>query len=102
MASGPGRRSMLADLVKDPGVVAESFALEAVRNNSGKEEKPRRSRRVVPADQGPARLEDFGPEEFQRLRHQFGVTWVVVEGRVIEGLVCPYRNDAVAVCRLDE
>ncbi|NTV43982.1 MAG: hypothetical protein HGA63_11845, partial [Syntrophobacteraceae bacterium] len=96
-------RSMLADLVKDPGVVAESFALEAVRNNSKKEEKPPK---IADAWYQQTRAlqgwRDFGPEEFRRLRDQFGVTWVVVEGRVIEGLVCPYRNDAVAVCRLDE
>ncbi len=43
---------------------------------------------------------DFQPEDFRRLRQQFGVTWVVVRPGVT-GLTCPYRNSAVSVCRSD-
>ncbi len=94
-------RSMLADLVKDPGVVAESFALQAVKNNWDKA-PPRIAEdwyRQTRALQG---FENFGLDDFRRLGNEFGVTWVMVQGRNIEGLTCPYRNDAVAVCRLDE
>ena len=38
--------------------------------------------------------------DFQRLRDGFGVTWVIVRTPAVAGLDCPYRNAAVAVCRL--
>jgi hypothetical protein len=43
----------------------------------------------------------FTPADFDRLRSQFGVTWVVVR-RTADGpgMDCPYQNSAVAVCKL--
>ncbi|MGI8770697.1 MAG: hypothetical protein ACR2JE_04610 [Acidobacteriaceae bacterium] len=41
----------------------------------------------------------FGIADFERLRREYGVDWVVVE-HPPAGLVCPYKNAAVAVCRV--
>jgi hypothetical protein len=46
----------------------------------------------------------FHVQDFSRLKQQTGVGWVVVEmadSQAWKGLHCPYRNDTVAVCRLD-
>jgi hypothetical protein len=43
----------------------------------------------------------FNATDFARLRDTHGVNWVVVQTRANSNLQCPYRNDAVMVCRLD-
>ena len=42
----------------------------------------------------------FTKQDFLRLQQQFGVNWIIVQGPGVEGLDCPYKNEAVAVCRL--
>ena len=78
-------RSALADYSKDRGVVANWPELapawrEQVRDRDG--------------------WENFGAADFARLREKYGVTWAVVESSHDAGLECPYRNDAVRVCRI--
>jgi hypothetical protein len=34
-----------------------------------------------------------------RLR-PFGVSWLVLRGEAVTGFECPYRNEAVKVCRV--
>jgi hypothetical protein len=42
----------------------------------------------------------FQAQDFQRLKETFGVSWVVVQAPGVPGLDCPYRNQAVSVCRV--
>ena len=44
---------------------------------------------------------DFDALDFHLLNHKYGVTWVVVENPGVPGLACPYRSEAVQVCRID-
>jgi hypothetical protein len=78
-------RSVLADVTKDASVVTQvpSLAplwLEQVQAQSG--------------------WERFGPRDFERLHAQFGVDWLVLERPGVFGLDCPYRNQALSVCRV--
>jgi hypothetical protein len=85
-----GERSMMADYVKDSGVVllfpplADEWQRE-VRARDG--------------------WERFQAGDFRRLRDTFGVTWVVLEDSnaalAASELTCPYKNELVRVCRID-
>jgi len=79
-------RSRLADATKDSAVATQVPTLAA------------RWQEEVQAQRG---WEHFGPGDFQRLKARFGVDWVVVEQPGVSGLVCPYQNSALLVCRLD-
>ncbi|MGH9492177.1 MAG: DUF6798 domain-containing protein, partial [Terriglobales bacterium] len=81
-------RSMMADYVKDSGVVLLFPALA----------EPWR-REVYARDHWM----NFNQEDFERLQREFGVTWVVLESSHSGAatLHCPYRNEAVQVCRID-
>src|SRR4051794_30208760 len=77
-------RSMLADKVKDSGAVTMFPAL------AGEWQQQQLAQRG---------WEHFQRADFERLRQQFGVNWVVLTSPAILD-DCPYRNPAVAVCRL--
>jgi hypothetical protein len=77
-------RSVLADSLKDSGVVSLFPALAGEWS------------REVAATSG---LDGFGAREFGHLQVLFPVTWVVIR-RPPAFLQCPYRNGAVSVCRL--
>jgi hypothetical protein len=80
-------RSMLADRVKDSGAVsmfpalAETW-LEQVRNEN--------------------EWSRFGAEDFRRLHIKYGIDWIVVRQAGVRGLVCPFHNSTLAVCRVAE
>jgi hypothetical protein len=42
----------------------------------------------------------FRLEDFERLKHRYLVTWVIVQKPGVAGLDCPYSNSAVMVCRI--
>jgi len=42
----------------------------------------------------------FQAPDFQRLRQDYGVTWVVLQRPGAPSLVCPFRNDVVMVCQI--
>ena len=42
----------------------------------------------------------FQIEDFEGLRRKYGVSWIVVEQPGPSGLVCPYENAVVRVCRV--
>ena len=79
------QRSQLADGLKDAGVVelfpniADSWYAQ------------------VSAQTG---IENFGMDGFERLKHEYGASWVVLAQRDPAGLDCPYRNQAAMVCRI--
>jgi hypothetical protein len=79
-------RSRMADWIKDPGAVtiAPKLAEEWWRQ--------------VQALRG---WQSFRPADFRGLRRGFGVSWVVVRTPQRDGLICPYQNAEVAVCRLE-
>jgi hypothetical protein len=81
-------RSRLADAVKDSGAVTmfpePPFAehwLEQVTDQR--------------------RWAGFKDADFHHLREKYGVTWVVLQRPGLRELPCPYKNDTLAVCRLD-
>ena len=79
-------RSVLADEVKDAGMVARVPRLAP------------RWLREVEAQRG---WRDFKRPDFLRLKAEFGVDWVVLTVPGVEGLPCPYRNAQVMVCRVE-
>jgi hypothetical protein len=83
---GLAERSVLADEVKDAGMVARVPSLAS------------RWLREVDAQR---RWRDFQRPDFLRLKAEFGVDWVVLQSPGVEGLPCPYRNAAVVVCRVE-
>jgi hypothetical protein len=80
------RRSMLADAVKDSGAASMFPALAGKWKEQAK------------AQEG---WEKFRYEDFLRLNQRYGVDWVVVERPGAAGLVCPYANELLLVCRIE-
>ncbi|MGB8479079.1 MAG: hypothetical protein WCE63_09575 [Acidobacteriaceae bacterium] len=78
-------RSMLADADKDSGAVSLFPQLTSDWENQQR------------AQSG---WTHFRAADFIRLAHEYPVTWVVVQSPASNGLLCPYQNSAVAVCRI--
>jgi len=80
------QRSMLADAIKDSGAVTmfPPMADEWLRQV-----------------QAQSDWKKFQTPDFYRLHETYGVSWVVLQRPGVEGLACPYQNDAVMVCRLE-
>lgn len=78
-------RSQLADAVKDAAAVTQVPELAPAWN------------RQVTAEQGWPRFERA---DFERLKAEFGVDWVLVELPQARGLDCRWHNRALAVCRI--
>jgi len=79
-------RSVLADYDKDAGMAARVPSLA-----------PRWLREVT-AEIG---WEKFKAPDFQRLKDEFGVNWVIVSRTADHtGLTCAYENQQVSVCRI--
>jgi hypothetical protein len=78
-------RSALADNVKDSGAVS-LFPQLADRWKS-----------QVQAQSG---WENFQLGDFENLARQFPVTWILTRRPSPAGLVCPYQNRELAVCRI--
>ena len=78
-------RSAMADNRKDSGAVSLFPQLAADW------------KKQVSAEAG---WQHFGLADYRNLALQYGVDWLVLQRRQdTSGLVCPYRNDAVSVCR---
>lgn len=78
-------RSQLADAMKDSSVAVQVPALAPVWA------------RQVEAEQG---WERFGRGDFERLKAEFGVDWVLVASAQTEGLDCRWRNQELAACAI--
>jgi hypothetical protein len=81
------QRSMMADRLKDAGVAT---LFPGVASRWQQESRAR------------ANWNSLTPADFQRLRDQYGVTWVVLEKPLRVTLPCPYQNELVAVCRIGD
>lgn len=79
-------RSMLADAVKDSGIVAMFPQLSD-------------EWRAQYAAQEP--WKNFQRDDFLRLKRDYGVSWVVLQQPDAKGLNCPYRNASVMVCKVE-
>ena len=78
-------RSRLADNVKDSGVVTMFPQLADLWLEQ------------TQAQQG---WRNFRKADFEKLKNDYGVSWVVVQAPGVAGLTCPYQNQSVAVCRI--
>ena len=78
-------RSQLADDIKDTAVVTQVPELGPVWN------------RQVEAQQG---WKTFQIADFERLKSDFGVNWVLVSYPQPSGLACQWHNNALAVCEI--
>jgi hypothetical protein len=83
---GLAARSALADNLKDPGMAARV---------------PRLADRWLAESEAQSGWRDFQRADFRRLKARFGVDWAVLEGPVVTGLTCPYRDGRLRVCRID-
>lgn len=83
-------RSALADMIKDPGMAARVPTLA-----------PRWQREV----NATTNWQNFQPADFQSLKNSFGMTWVVLTKSTATqstaGMICPYENQTVKVCRVE-
>ena len=80
-------RSALADNLKDSGAVSLFPQLANLW------------KKQVSAEEG---WRNFKLRDFRNLAAVYGVGWLVLQrSQAITGLVCPYQNDAVRVCRFD-
>jgi hypothetical protein len=78
-------RSQLADMVKDTSVVTQVPELGPAWE------------RQVDATSG---WQNFKLADFQRLKNDFGVDWVIVSLPQPAGLACEWHNASLAVCRI--
>ena len=78
-------RSMLADRVKDSGVVSLFPQLADEWRSQTR------------AQWG---WEKFGPDELGSLARRYPVSWIVVRRPATAGLACPFENSELAVCRI--
>jgi len=79
-------RSMVADYVKDRGVVALSPGLAYSWRQEVEDRKD---------------WARFRGADFRRLKQRYGVSWVVVERPGVPELSCPFLAGPVMVCRID-
>jgi hypothetical protein len=82
------QRSMLVDAVKDSGALT-MFPDVPLAERWQSEMK------------AEARWQQFQPEDFARLRRDWGVTWVVLDQPNVSLPDCPYANQTLRVCKLD-
>ena len=88
-------RSALADYEKDGGMAARV---------------PRLAPRWLKEVNAQSAWQNFQPADFQRLKTEFGVTWVILwhpaenssqaNHDAASGMICPYQNSQLQVCRL--
>ena len=79
-------RSVLADALKDPCIVVRVPSLGP------------RWVRELDAQRG---WRSFQKEDFERLKKQFGVDWIVVPSPGVNGFACPYNREGISVCRVE-
>jgi hypothetical protein len=80
--------------------IAERSTLSGVHDNGAVSMFPALGAewdRQVQAHRG---WENFQARDFERLRREYGVTWVVMQRRPVPGLSCPYQNSVVMVCEV--
>lgn len=80
------RRSMLADAVKDESAMSMFPAMADTW------------KKQADAERG---WTHFQKADFERLKAEFGVDWVVLQKPGVQGLACPHENSTLLVCRVE-
>lgn len=78
-------RSELADWVKDSSVATQVPELAPLWEQQ---------------TQATLGWKQFRQQDFERLRREFGVDWIIVQGSGVPGLACPYTNGTISACQL--
>jgi hypothetical protein len=78
-------RGMMADNIKDPAVVTQV---------------PQLAPRWASEVQSRKGWKSFQRADFERLKAEFGVDWVLVSDPAPAGLDCRWHNGNLAVCRI--
>jgi hypothetical protein len=79
-------RSMLADSVKDRSAMSMFPQMAETWKQQADAERD---------------WQHFGWSDFQRLKAQFGVDWVVLRRPVNSGMTCPHENPTLLICRVE-
>jgi hypothetical protein len=80
------QRSRLADVIKDSGAVSMF---------------PDMADEWLTQTRDLRNWKNFQRSDLDRLRHRYGVSWVVLQAPGIDGLQCPYRNQSAMVCAVN-
>jgi hypothetical protein len=80
--------------------LAERSALANFHDRGAVSMFPGLSRDWYEQDQAQQGWRTFQAPDFQRLRHEYGVTWVVLQRPGASSLVCPFHNGVVIVCQI--
>jgi hypothetical protein len=80
------KRSMLADSVKDESAMSMFPAMAETW------------KKQADAERG---WEHFQKADFERIKTEFGVDWVVLRKPGIQGLNCPHENPTLVICRVE-
>jgi hypothetical protein len=82
------------------GIAERSMLVDAYKDNSVVEVFPDLAWQWKLELDTRKNWEKFRVEDFQRLKRENKVTWVIVQNPQTPGLDCPYSNDAVSVCQI--
>jgi hypothetical protein len=100
-----------AEYLLKPGVDLHGFRAIAERSMLADQEKDSGAASIFPdlaehwKEQSAAQSDwaHVSADRLQSLRARYGVSWVLIENSApINGLVCPYRNGELQVCRIVE
>jgi hypothetical protein len=80
------RRSMLADNVKDESAMSMFPAMADTWKKQADAERD---------------WNHFQKSDFERLKAEFGIDWVLLRKPGIQGLACPHENSTLMVCRVE-
>ena len=81
--------------------IAERSTLAGIHDNGAVSMFPQLASQWETQVEAQRGWRNFQLADFQRLRREFDVNWVVLERRDVPGLDCPYQNDVVMVCRVE-
>jgi len=81
--------------------IAERSALAGVHDNGPVSMFPALAGPWYQQVQAQRGWKDFQARDFERLRRDYGVSWVVLQRGSSTSLNCPYQNDVVMVCGIE-
>jgi hypothetical protein len=81
--------------------LAERSSLANIHDKGAVSMFPALARDWFEQDQAQRGWASFQAADFERLRRVYGVTWVILDRPAPPGLACPFRNETVAVCRVE-
>jgi hypothetical protein len=82
-------------------VAAERSALANVHDKGAVSMFPALARDWYAQNRAQQGWRNFQASDFERLRRDYGVTWVVLQRPGVPSLNCPFQNSAVMVCRIE-